>query len=208
MAATDQRIGAESTLKFDSGFEREPDRVRIGDDIFLFGPRPARLGEEAGVAAFEGALANRALVDFFRLWQGLVRGERVPTRAQMTPQRLRRHLSWVGIVERTPADDDVRIRLMGTALTELLGREGRGKALRDLMPRANAAEMMTRIWQPFFTNAVPRLDIGTLGMLDRSHVRYRALHLPVADDGGRVRFSYFRAVTNLDKEGSFGAGAD
>ncbi len=206
--AVGSRIGAEPILKFDRRFDGEPDTVRIGDDMFLFGPPPARLGEDVAVSAFEGALANAALADFFRLWRELVRGESVPTRTRMTPQRLRRHLPWVGIMELAAAGDEVRVRLLGTALTELLGREGRGKALRDLIPRANAVELMTRIWQPFFTNAAPRLDIGTLAILDRSHVRYRALHVPVADDAGHVRFSYFRVLTNLDEEGSFGAGAD
>ncbi len=206
--AAGRRIGAEPILTFDGRFDRGPDTVRIGDDLFLFGPGPARLGDAAGVAAFESALASAALVDFFRLWCGLVRERSVPTRRQMTPQLLRRHLPCVGIMELAASGDEVRVRLLGTSLTELLGREGRGRALRELIPRANATELMTRIWQPFFTSAAPRLDIGTLGMLDRSHVRYRALHVPVADDAGCVRFSYFRVLTNLDEEGRFGAEAD
>ncbi|MFQ5347639.1 MAG: PAS domain-containing protein [Rhodothalassiaceae bacterium] len=179
----------------------------MGKDRFLFGPPVTRLEGDA-LRTFLSMFGSEALHDFFRLWRALVRDGRVPARSEMTPHYLRAHLPAMGIIERILPADEVQIRLMGTRLTDLLGREGRGRLLRELMPRANAAEMMTRVWQPFFEGVVPRLDIGSLHMLGRSHLRYRTLHLPVADGEGRVRFSYFRAVTNIDADAGFGDDAD
>ena len=64
------------------------------------------------------------------------------------PRPLRRHLRFVGTVEPTSPGDDVRGCLTGTAFTELLGREGRDRALRGLPVSTDSRKMLSRRGRP------------------------------------------------------------
>ncbi len=149
------------------------------------------------LAAFLAHVEGTALADFFEIWRELVRRTGgIPTKREMGPHRLRRHLGHVGLTEFRPETREVVLRLAGTELVEYAGHELAGRTVNEVFERSES--FVERTWLPIFEEARPRYDVGNLAKVGKAHLDYRALHLPLADDEGRVRFSIFRAIVSMD----------
>jgi len=165
-----------------------------------FGPScyAAEAGEE--FRRFPAGFGEPELAEFFALWLSL-RPETgvVPDKARFTPERLKAHLGYVSLMELESGTTTVRFRLFGTRLREITGEDLTGVDVRAYFPRPEPAEeIYRRFWAPVFDEARPRVDHGNLLLQDRKHIQYRALHVPLADASGAVRFTCFRAVSNLE----------
>lgn len=174
-----------------------------GLDVIEFAPSFASgHPEEEELKPFLALVAETELADFFDIWLGLVReGQTLPTKRDMGPHRLRRHLGYVGVTELLDDRSEIVLRLAGTALTEYIGREVAGLTIKDVFQRP--ADLIERLWLPLFREARPRYDAGNLAKIGKAHIVYRALHLPIADGEGKVRFSIFRAIVSMDGGGSW-----
>lgn len=172
-------------------------------DIVEFAPSFASGHPEEGeLKPFLVHFAGTELADFFDIWLALVReGQTLPTKRDMGPHRLRRHLGYVGVTELLDDRSEVVLRLAGTALTEYIGREVAGRTINDVFQRP--ADFIERLWLPLFCEARPRYDAGNLAKMGKAHIIYRALHLPIVDGEGKVRFSIFRAIVSMDGGGSW-----
>ncbi len=147
----------------------------------------------ADLDSFRSRLAHAALTDFFDLWLDARRSSAPPAKRAFPPERLRAHLGYVGIMERRDDPLDVVFRLAGTRIVEALGFELTGQSLNRAIPRGQSfEERYDMFWRPVFELGKPRCDRAHLGPLSMEFVKYHALHLPVTDDAGDIRYSLFR----------------
>jgi len=160
----------------------------------VFGP--SFLGaapEPSAIDAFRSSLGFPELRDFFELWLAVAQSDGPPKKLAFPPERLQAHLGFVGIMERRDDPLDVVFRLAGTRIVEALGFELTGLSLNRAIPRGQSfEERYDMFWRPVFEQAMPRCDRAHLGPLSREFVKYHALHLPVTDDAGDIRYSLFR----------------
>lgn len=173
-----------------------PDKNSIPVDYHAleFGPSfsHSRVGRER-IDAFRAQLPAPALADFMDIWLAVLPDAGVPPKRDMTPERMSAHLGYLGIMELKDDPLDVVFRLAGIHIVEALGFEMTGQSLHRSIPRDQGfADRYDMFWRPVFECGKPRYDRAHLGPVARKHLRYHALHLPVADDAGVIRYSVFR----------------
>jgi hypothetical protein len=76
---------------------------------------------------------NREVLDY---WLTIRRDQRIPTRAMFDPKQIPRALSHLCILDVLPGQDSI-LRLVGTAISTLLGRDLTGVSLKTLTPAAD-----------------------------------------------------------------------
>ncbi len=169
-----------------------------GLDSVEFAPSFAQaVPDEQALVPFRGHLGNTALADFFDIWLALVQERKtIPAKRDIEPRRLLRHLGHVGFTEFNDETREVVLRLAGTVLTEYAGRELSGHSIASLFDRTQG--YLDRFWVPLYREARPRYDVGNLAGMGKAHLNYRALHLPLVDGEGKVRFSVFRVIISMD----------
>lgn len=135
------------------------------------------------------ATAARAHEEIFAYWASLRRGGRLPSRADISPEGFKRLLPTVSLVDvRPPLFDggprDYRLRLAGTGLYSVYGREITGRALTDVYS-AQAADY----WRGELDRVVAerRPGVGCHSLSWRgSHTSLLWLRLPLASNGADV----------------------
>ncbi|MCR9221515.1 MAG: PAS domain-containing protein [Alphaproteobacteria bacterium] len=139
-------------------------------------------GPEAAAAHLAEAPRHRRLYDYWDQRRG---GRRTPARADIDPLDLPELLAnlWLIDVETEPMD--FRIRLAGTAISRIVGRDITGARFRELFLGPEGAAIFEEYcgvvarWTPHYT-------VHTVHWANREHVRYRRLALPLSSDGARV----------------------
>ncbi|WP_333586942.1 PAS domain-containing protein, partial [Phenylobacterium sp.] len=84
------------------------------------------------------AAAARAHEEIYGYWAGLRRGARLPARGDIEPVALKRLLPTVSLIDVSRDPLDFRIRLAGTGLYGVYGREITGRSLTDVYNAAAA----------------------------------------------------------------------
>lgn len=119
----------------------------------------------------------------FSLWSALKRGAKVPSRAAIEPRSFARHLSQVCLLEK--AGPDASIRLGGTDICALFGKELRGAQFGALFARgarlsvqAALARALT-LAQPMLIEAIGETESGR-------QIGVEILLLPLSDGQGQV----------------------
>lgn len=90
------------------------------------------------------AFQDARLREMFAYWEGKRGGRPFPARADVSPADIVNHLPSVFLIDVTPpalALADFRVRLMGTALNDLFGRDFTGRSLTGEMPEKSAAAL-------------------------------------------------------------------
>ena len=64
---------------------------------------------------------NTELLDFLKIWQSKRVGGKLPSRADIGPFDLRRHLGWVVVIDVERPSIRFKYRLVGTNITEISG---------------------------------------------------------------------------------------
>lgn len=80
---------------------------------------------------------------------------------------------------------DFSYRLVGTGVVENVGHEFTGERIKDYIEMHEVPEMLAA-YVDAAQNRRPTLYEGSLKRLDREHVRYERLALPLADENGSV----------------------
>jgi hypothetical protein len=117
------------------------------------------------------------------------RGARaMPRRADIDPLELRAHMPYLSMLEVLPDSADFLFRLLGTGITERLGRDSTGKTVRQVYTVADPAirKWMLDGLQAVVAHKAPVLMGGTLRMVQKDFLRFQTLHLPLSEDGERV----------------------
>ncbi len=131
------------------------------------------------------AAAARAHEEMYSYWAGLRRGARLPGRGDVDPAALKRLLPTVSLIDIRREPLDFRVRLAGTGLYSVYGREITGRGLADVY-NAAAADY----WHKELTAVVEerRAGVGvhSLSWRGASHLSILWLRLPLASNGRDV----------------------
>jgi hypothetical protein len=129
--------------------------------------------------------AARSHEELFSYWTSLREEGRLPCRAQIDPDRFRRHLPTVSLIDVRRHPRDYRLRLAGTGLYGVYGGEITGKRLQDVY-----SEEATDYWRTELDKIVdegrPAVGCHSLSWRGAAHQSILWIRLPLASDGKRV----------------------
>lgn len=131
------------------------------------------------------AAAMRAHEELFGYWARLRKGGRLPGRRDLDPGAIKRLLPTVSLIDVVGAAADFRIRLAGTGLYDVYGREITGRRLADIYSPAAAEEWRAELGR-VVSDRRPAAGVHNLAWRGASHLSLLWLRLPLAADGANV----------------------
>lgn len=131
------------------------------------------------------ASAMRAHEELFTYWASRRQGGSLPGRAQIHPGDFKRHLPTISLIDVIGEPRDYRLRLAGTGLYGIYGREITGRTLSDVYNTQAAA-----YWREELDKVVqdrrPGVGVHNLSWRGASHLSILWLRLPLARNGRDV----------------------
>ena len=136
------------------------------------------------------AAAARAHEELFAYWASLREGARLPGRRNLDPAGIKRLLPTVSLIDvvhepRAGGAPEFRMRLAGTGLYGVYGREITGKRLGDIYNTA-AADYWRLELGKVVAERRPAVGVHNLAWRGASHLSILWLRLPLASDGEDV----------------------
>lgn len=152
------------------------------------------------------ATAARAHEELFAYWASLRQSGRLPGRRDIDPEGFKRLLPTVSLIDVLPGEGrrDYRLRLAGTGLYTVYGREITGRALGDVYgPRA--AEYWREELDKIVDDRRPGVGCHNLSWRGAGHLSLLWLRLPLASNGTDVDMILgYDAVVGLQGDQSSG----
>lgn len=132
------------------------------------------------------AAAIRAHEELFAYWSSLRKGAALPGRRDIDPARFKRHLPTVSLIDVIRGEPlDYRMRLAGTGLYGVYGREITGRRLAEVYNAAAADYWRHELGQVVRAGR-PAVGVHNLAWRGASHLSVVWLRLPLASDGAEV----------------------
>ena len=131
------------------------------------------------------AAAARAHEELFAYWASLRGGGRLPGRRDIDPGRFKRHLPTVSLIDVRLDPLDFRMRLAGTGLHGVYGREITGRSLTDIYA-GSAADYWRAELSQVVREGRPAVGAHNLAWRGASHLSILWLRLPLATNGQDV----------------------
>jgi hypothetical protein len=131
------------------------------------------------------ATAVRAHEEIFAYWASLRHGGRLPGRADIHPAHFKRHLPTVSLIDVCPEAGAYRVRLAGTGLYGVYGRETTGRTL-DEVYNAEAADYWRVELDKVFKERRPGVGVHNFAWRGAGHLSILWLRLPLASNGADV----------------------
>ena len=133
--------------------------------------------------------AVRAHEELFAYWASLREGARLPGRRHLDPAGIKRLLPTVSLIDVVGDPEagppEFRMRLAGTGLYGVYGREITGKRLSDIYNTAAADYWRTELGK-VVAERRPAVGMHNLAWRGASHLSILWLRLPLASDGEDV----------------------
>jgi hypothetical protein len=132
--------------------------------------------------------AVRAHEELFAYWASLRDGARLPGRRHLDPAPIKRLLptvSLIDVIARGAAPAEFRMRLAGTGLYRVYGREITGKRLADIYNTAACDYWRVELGK-VVSERRPAVGVHNLAWRGASHLSILWLRLPLASDGREV----------------------
>jgi hypothetical protein len=149
------------------------------------------------------ATAARAHQEMFAYWASLRRGASLPARADLHPSGIKRLLPTVSLIDVVREPRDYRLRLAGTGLYGVYGREITGKGLTEVYNTA-AADYWRKELDKVVDERRPGVGVHSLAWRGAPHVSILWLRLPLASNGKDVDMILgYDAVVGAQAEGGF-----
>ena len=131
------------------------------------------------------AAAARAHEELFAYWASLRAQGRLPGRRDIDPGRFKRHLPTVSLIDVLCEPLDFRVRLAGTGLYGVYGREITGRRLGDVYSGA-AADYWRNELEQVVRERRPSVGAHNLAWRGASHLSILWLRLPLSANGRDV----------------------
>ncbi|MDP1632165.1 MAG: PAS domain-containing protein [Caulobacter sp.] len=132
------------------------------------------------------ATAARAHEEMLTYWASLRQTGRIPGRADICPEAFKRFLPTVSLTDVMAGERrDYRLRLAGTGLYSIYGREITGRALGDVYG-AKAADYWRQELDRVVEDRRPSVGCHSLAWRGSAHMSLLWLRLPLASDGRNV----------------------
>jgi hypothetical protein len=131
------------------------------------------------------ATAVRAHEEIFAYWASLRSSGRLPSRASIHPAHFKRHLPTVSLIDVCPGQDGYRLRLAGTGLYGVYGREITGRTLDEVYNTA-AADYWRVELDKVVRERRPGVGVHNFGWRGAGHLSILWLRLPLSSNGADV----------------------
>ena len=135
------------------------------------------------------ATAVRAHEELFAYWASVREGGRLPARAHIQPDHFKRHLPTISLIDVRSGEGlhrfDYRLRLAGTGLYGVYGREITGRGLADVYS-APAADYWRGELDKVVEQRRPGVGVHSLAWRGANHLSLLWLRLPLASNGRDV----------------------
>ena len=129
--------------------------------------------------------AVRAHEEMFAYWASRRQGGRLPGRASIQPDHFKRHLPTVSLIDVFGDPPDYRLRLAGTGLYGVYGREITGRGLEDVCT-AQAAEYWRAELDKIVESRRPGVGLHSLAWRGATHLSILWLRMPLDSNGRDV----------------------
>ena len=129
--------------------------------------------------------AVRAHEEMFAYWASRRQGGQLPGRAAIHPQHFKRHLPTVSLIDVVPEPRDYRLRLAGTGLYGVYGREITGQRLEDVFATPAAAYWRDEL-DKIVDSRRPGVGVHSLAWRGAPHLSILWLRMPLASNGRDV----------------------
>lgn len=131
------------------------------------------------------AAAIRAHEELFAYWSSLRVDAPVPPRRRLDPKNMKRLLPTVSLIEVAPGANDYRVRLAGTGLYSVYGREITGRSLSEIYNTA-AADYWREELGRVVRDRRPGVGVHNLAWRGASHLSLIWIRLPLVTQGSDV----------------------
>jgi len=131
------------------------------------------------------AVAARAHEELFAYWASRRSGAKLPGRRDLDPAAIKRLLPTISLVDVVREPLDFRMRLAGTGLYDVYGREITGRRLAEVYNNA-AADYWRCELTAVVKEAKPAVGVHNLAWRGASHLSVLWLRLPLAANGTDV----------------------
>lgn len=128
------------------------------------------------------AAAARAHAELLAYWSGLRRGQKLPGRRDIRPEDLKRLLPTVSLLDVRSEPMDFRLRLAGTGLYGVYGREITGLTLGEVYS-SSGADYWGGELRKVVAERKPSVGLHNLAWRGTSHMSLLWLRLPLATNG-------------------------
>ena len=129
--------------------------------------------------------AVRAHEEMFAYWASRRQGGQLPGRAAIHPQHFKRYLPTVSLIDVLAEPRDYRLRLAGTGLYSVYGREITGRTLEDVCAPPAAAYWRTEL-DKIVESRRPAVGVHSLAWRGAAHLSILWLRMPLASNGSDV----------------------
>jgi hypothetical protein len=130
------------------------------------------------------ATAVRAHEEIFAYWASRRKGARLPGRASIHPEHFKRHLPTISLID-VLGQDGYRLRLAGTGLYSVYGREITGRTLDEVYNTA-AADYWRAELDKVVQQRRPGVGVHNFAWRGAGHLSVLWLRLPLARNGQDV----------------------
>src|ERR1700712_4518643 len=129
--------------------------------------------------------AVRAHEEMFAYWASRRQGGRLPGRDSISPDHFKRHLPTISLIDVLRDTRDYRLRLAGTGLYGVYGREITGSKLEDVYA-SPAASYWRQELDKIVESRRAGVGVHNLAWRGASHLSILWLRLPLGPHGGQV----------------------
>ena len=131
------------------------------------------------------ATAVRAHEELFAYWASRRQGALLPARQSIHPAHFKRHLPTISLIDVLSEPRDYRLRLAGTGLYNVYGREITGRRLEEVYNTASAQYWRTEL-DKVVDQRRPGVGVHNFAWRGDGHLSILWLRLPLASNGADV----------------------
>lgn len=131
------------------------------------------------------AAAARAHEELFAYWASRRAGAKLPGRGDLDPAGMKRLLPTISLIEVVGGLSDFRMRLAGTGLYDVYGREITGRRIGEIYNNA-AADYWRSELAGVVRDGKPAVGVHNLAWRGASHLSILWLRMPLASNGQDV----------------------
>jgi hypothetical protein len=136
------------------------------------------------VSAYDGRI-SQASREIVALWQRLKSGDQLPKRSDIRPEALAPWLGNIALVEVFSDPRRFRLRLVGTRIADVAGRDSTGKWFDELYSGADLVNL-NEVYSASVDDGEPYFVRGNMRVAGKEFIEFDAIHLPFADVAGDI----------------------
>jgi len=129
--------------------------------------------------------AVRAHEEMFAYWASRRQDGQLPGRSAIHPQHFKRHLPTISLIDVLAEPRDYRLRLAGTGLYSVYGREITGRTLEDVYAPPAVAYWRAEL-DKIVDSKRPGVGVHSLAWRGATHLAILWLRMPLASNGRDV----------------------